>query len=70
MLLAIMWVLLLAGNWKMLKGITWHTGHTKFNKNLSISLKLLVWGDTVVKVLCYKSEGRWFDPSWFQWIFH
>jgi len=24
----------------------------------------------VVKVLCYKSEGRWFDPSWCQWIFH
>jgi len=23
----------------------------------------------VVKVLCYKSEGRWFDPSWCQWIF-
>ena len=21
-------------------------------------------GDTVVKVLCYKSEGRWFDPRW------
>ena len=21
-------------------------------------------------VLCYKSEGRWFDPSWCQWIFH
>ena len=20
--------------------------------------------NTVVKVLCYKSEGRWFDPSW------
>ena len=20
-------------------------------------------GATVVKVLCYKSEGRWFDPS-------
>ena len=20
-------------------------------------------GSTVVKVLCYKSEGRWFDPS-------
>ena len=20
-------------------------------------------GNTVVKVLCYKSEGRWFDPS-------
>ena len=26
-------------------------------------------GGTVVKVLCYKSEGRWFDPSWCQWIF-
>jgi len=25
---------------------------------------------TVVKVLCYKSEGRWFDPSRCQWIFH
>ena len=27
-------------------------------------------GSTAVKVLCYKSEGRWFDPSWCQWIFH
>ena len=27
-------------------------------------------GSTVVKVLCCKSEGRWFDPSWCQWIFH
>ena len=26
-------------------------------------------GSTVVKVLCYKSVGRWFDPSWCQWIF-
>jgi len=25
---------------------------------------------TVVKVQCYKSEGRWFDPSWCQSIFH
>ena len=24
-------------------------------------------GSTVVKVLCYKSEGRWFDPSCCQW---
>ena len=21
-------------------------------------------GSTVIKVLCYKSEGHWFDPSW------
>jgi len=27
-------------------------------------------GSTVVKVLCYKSDGRWFDPSWCQWIFY
>jgi len=27
-------------------------------------------GSTVVKVLCYKSVGRWFGPSWFHWIFH
>ena len=27
-------------------------------------------GSTVIKVLCYKSEGRWFDPSWCRWIFH
>ena len=26
-------------------------------------------GSTVVKVLFYKSEGRWFDPSWCEWIF-
>ena len=26
-------------------------------------------GSTVVKVLCYKTEGRWFDPSWCQWNF-
>ena len=24
---------------------------------------------TVVKVLCYKSEGRWFNPSWCPWNF-
>jgi len=27
-------------------------------------------GSTVVKLLYYKSEGRWFDPRWCQWIFH
>ena len=27
-------------------------------------------GSTVVKVLCYKSEGHWFNPSWCQWIFY
>ena len=27
-------------------------------------------GSAVVKVLCYQSEGRWFDSSWCQWVFH
>ena len=26
-------------------------------------------GSAVVKVLCYKSEGRWLDPSWCHWNF-
>jgi len=26
-------------------------------------------GTTVVKALCYKSEGRWFNTSWCQWTF-
>jgi hypothetical protein len=26
-------------------------------------------GGTVVKVLCYKSEGRWFDSRWCQCYF-
>jgi len=26
-------------------------------------------GSTVVKVLCYKSESRLFDPSWCHWNF-
>jgi len=33
---------------------------------------LKITGDrlsTVVKVLCYKSEGRWFDPRWCHWKF-
>ena len=27
-------------------------------------------GSTVVKVLCYKSEGRWFDPSLSEFFIH
>jgi len=26
-------------------------------------------GSTEVKVLCYKSEGRWFDSRWCHWNF-
>jgi len=35
-----------------------------------LTIFLRIGGDrTVVKVLCYKSEGRWFDPSWCHWNF-
>ena len=27
-------------------------------------------GSTVAKVLCYKSEGRWFDSRWCHWKFY
>jgi len=42
------------------------------SSNVELSMALTVCGDrgsTVVKVLRYNSEGRWFDPSWCQWIF-
>jgi len=26
-------------------------------------------GGTVVKALCYKSEGRWFESRWCHWNF-
>jgi len=43
----------------------------KWFVNIYISLVLILGdrGSTVVNVLCYKSEGRWFDPSWCHWNF-
>jgi len=32
-------------------------------------VKLEDRGGTVVKVLRYKSDGRWFDPRWCHWNF-
>jgi hypothetical protein len=39
-----------------------------YSENLTL-LKNPYRGGTVVKELCYKSEGRWFDPSWCHWNF-
>jgi hypothetical protein len=33
------------------------------------TLKGIADGGTVVKVLGYKSEGRWFDSRWCHWNF-
>jgi hypothetical protein len=41
--------------------------------NIFQTMYNIQWGDrgsTVVKALCYKSEGHWFDPRWCQWTFH
>ena len=32
------------------------------NRKVAGSIPVGDRGSTVVKVLCYKSEGRWFDP--------
>ena len=40
--------------------------------NLTYFIYIYIYGDcdgTVVKVLCYKSEGRWFDSRWCHWNF-
>jgi len=63
--------LLVSSNRKMVTGFRtrWFTSHN----GLILMYISLVYGDrgsTVVKVLFYNSEGRWFDPSWCQWIFH
>ena len=50
-----------------------HNNHCqRATAHLQLNILLLLGdrGSTVVEVLCYKSEGRWFDPSWRQWIFH
>ena len=49
-----------------------HTGKPLASKPSAFEVKTLIEnrGSTVVKVLYYKLEGRWFDLSWCQWIFH
>ena len=54
--------------------LTWQT---KFHTRTKIGSFIVVYfnhygfmcGSSVVKVLCYKSEDRWFDPSWCHWNF-
>ena len=47
------------------------TPSTFFNHNISsVTVRSEHRGSTVIKVLCYKSEGRWFDPTWCHWIFY
>jgi len=41
----------------------------KHKQDVELVLFCLYLLSTVVKVLCYKSEGRWFDPKWCHWNF-
>ena len=43
---------------------------TKIHYRVHFSRSLENTLTTVNYVLCYKSEGGWFDPSWCWWIFH
>ena len=43
--------------------------HIKSRNNLLPGQIIGDRGGTVVKVLCYKSEGRWFDSRWCHWNF-
>jgi len=52
--------------------ITWAATHQQ-EPWTDFVLLLFILGDhssTVVKALCCKLEGHWFNPSWCQWIFH
>ena len=40
-----------------------------FNSEVFPSICISSVGGTVVKVLRYKSEGRWFDSRWCHWNF-
>ena len=39
-------------------------------KYIRVQLKCRDSGSTVVRVLCYKSEGHWFDSRWCHWKIH
>jgi len=58
-----------------LSGVCWGAVYCSIESiflNQPVFLLLISVGDrgsTVVKALCYKSEGRWFDPTWFHWNF-
>jgi len=44
-------------------------GHDRTITVIILAKHCIKHGSTVVNVLCYKSKGRWFDPSLCQWIF-
>jgi len=53
-----------------LQRVSWRTSLLLHSKLIFIIIIIIGdRGSTVVKVLWYKSEGRWFDSIWRQWAF-
>jgi len=48
----------------------WSTIYYAARNYVSLHVSTADRGSSVVNVLCYKSEDRWLDLSWCQWIFH
>ena len=68
-----MWYSLLLLGYKPVQHVT--VLNTVGNCNTMVSIIILYYynigdrGSTVVKVLWYKSKGRWFDSTWCHWNF-
>jgi len=50
--------------------LTWRNMPEGLNVHGNYGMTPRFKSSTLVKVLCYKSDGRWFDSSWCHWIFH
>ena len=61
-----------SNTWAPTVAVHTQTGHltVSIRRLLDNTASTVYRGSTVVKLLCYKSEGHWFDPSCCQWIFH
>ena len=53
----------------MYSRMTWGWTSVEWSNILDYWKVPILTGGTVVEVLCYKSEGRWFDPRWCHWNF-
>ena len=40
-----------------------------FGVTVVVVVVVVVVGVVIIIIMCYKSEGRWFDPSWCHWNF-
>ena len=53
-----------SSQFKFCKAVNLFTVCATYSVISHVKCVLYLYISTVVKALCYKSEGRWFDPSW------